>query len=50
MKQHESFNSHQNPLVLPFHLALRHLHKNERWILVLFSILFLVDWWLGWPV
>lgn len=50
MKEQESFIGSQNPTPSPFIRSLSGLLKNERWIMVLFSILFLVDWWLGWPI
>ncbi|WP_170160946.1 hypothetical protein [Methylocaldum marinum] len=46
MKEQESFISYQNPFIR----SLSGLLKNERWIMVLFSILFLADWWLGWLI
>jgi hypothetical protein len=50
MKQEENFITHQNLLLSSFIRSLSGLLKNERWIMVLFSILFVIDWWLGWPI
>jgi hypothetical protein len=50
MKEQESFNSYQNPMPSPFIRTLSGFFNNERWIIVLFSILFLVDWCLGWLI
>jgi len=50
MKEQESFAGYQNSARSSFIRSLSGLLKNERWILVLFSIVFLLDWWLGWPI
>lgn len=49
MKQQENLIMDKNRLS-SFITPLRFILEKDRWIMVLFIILFIVDWSLGWPV
>ncbi len=50
MKEDANYICQQNPKPPALTLLSNCFLKDERWIMLLFSLFLLVDWWVGWPI